>query len=77
MTALFVPGVSAKRRVTSDGASDGGTVTTPWWTDIAAAKLAATLSKHVKDSKERYLLGQKHNLQIFDEIPFAKLQNDT
>ena len=33
--------------------------------------------KHVKDSKERYLLGQKHNLQIFAVILVIKLQNDT
>ena len=31
----------------------------------------------MKGSKERYLLGQKHNLQIFGVIPFVKLQNDT
>ena len=31
----------------------------------------------MKDSEERYLLGQKHNLQFFGVIPFAKLQNDT
>ena len=34
-------------------------------------------SKHIKGSKERYLLEQKHNLQIFGVIPFVKLQNDT
>ena len=34
-------------------------------------------SKHIKGSKERYLVGQKHNLQIFEVIPFIKLQNDT
>ena len=34
-------------------------------------------SKYTKGSKERYLLGQKHNLQIFWVIPFLKLQNDT
>ena len=28
-------------------------------------------------SKERYLLGQKYNLQIFGVIPFIKLQNHT
>ena len=35
-------------------------------------------SKHIKGSKERYLLllGQKHSLQIFGVIPFVKLQND-
>ena len=32
---------------------------------------------HIKGSKERYLLGQKHNLQIFGVTPFVKLQNDT
>ena len=36
-----------------------------------------TGSKHMKDSEERYLLGQKHNPQIFGAIPFVKLQNDT
>ena len=34
-------------------------------------------SKHMKGSKERYLLEQKHNLQMFGVIPFIKLQNDT
>ena len=34
-------------------------------------------SKHLKGSKERHLLGQKHNLHIFGVIPFVKLQNDT
>ena len=34
-------------------------------------------SKKIKDSKERYLLGQKRNLQIFGVMPFVKLQNDT
>ena len=33
--------------------------------------------KHIKSSKERCLLGQKHNLQIVGAIPFVKLQNDT
>ena len=33
--------------------------------------------KQIKGSKERYLLGQKHNLQIFGVIPFIKLQNYT
>ena len=32
--------------------------------------------KHIKGSKERYLLGQQHNLHIFGVIPFIKLQND-
>ena len=36
-----------------------------------------TRSKHIKGSKERYLLGQKYNLKIFGVIPFIKLQNDT
>ena len=36
-----------------------------------------TRSKHIKDLKERYLLGQKHSLQMFGIIPFIKLQNDT
>ena len=31
------------------------------------------VSKHVKGSKERYLLRQKHNLLIFGVIPFIKL----
>ena len=30
-------------------------------------------SKHIKGSKERYLLGQKHNLQIFRVIPLGRL----
>ena len=34
-------------------------------------------SKHIKGSKQRCLLGQRHNLQIFGAIPFIKLQNDT
>ena len=36
-------------------------------------------SEHIKGSKEHYLLGQKHNLQIFKVIPAsaAKLQNNT
>ena len=33
--------------------------------------------KHIKGSKEHYLLGQKHNLQILGVIPFIKLQNNT
>ena len=28
---------------------------------------------HIKGSKERYLLGQKHNLQVFRVFPFVKL----
>ena len=36
-----------------------------------------TKSKHINGSKECYLLGQKHNLQIFGVIPFVRLQNDT
>ena len=32
-------------------------------------------SKHIKDSNERYLLGEKHNLQISRVVPFVKLQN--
>ena len=35
-----------------------------------------TLYTHIKGSKERYLLGQAHNLQIFGVFPFIKLQND-
>ena len=31
--------------------------------------------KHIQGSKQRYLFGQKHNLQIFAVIPFIKLQN--
>ena len=31
----------------------------------------------MKGSKERYLLAQNHNLQIFGVTPFVKLQNDT
>ena len=31
----------------------------------------------MKGSKERYLLGPKHSLQIVGVIPFVKLQNDT
>ena len=34
-------------------------------------------SKKIKESKERYLLGQKRSLQIFGVMPFVKLQNDT
>ena len=30
---------------------------------------------HMKGSKECYILGQKHNLQIFGVIPFIKPQN--
>ena len=37
----------------------------------------ARRSKHAKGSKERCLLGQKHNLQTFGVILFVKLQNDT
>ena len=33
-------------------------------------------SKHMKGLKERYLLEQKHTLQILWVIPFIKLQND-
>ena len=35
------------------------------------------ISKHIKGSKERYLLGQKHNMLILGVMPFIKLQNDT
>ena len=31
-------------------------------------------SKHIKGSKERYLLGQKYNLQIFVVIPFINIR---
>ena len=34
-------------------------------------------SKHIKGSKEHYLLGQKHNLPNVGVIPFIKLQNET
>ena len=34
-------------------------------------------SMHMKGSKECYILGQKHNLQIFGVISFVKLQNNT
>ena len=35
-------------------------------------------SKHIKGSKERlFIMTQAHSLQIFGEIPFVKLQNDT
>ena len=34
-------------------------------------------SKYIKSSKEHYLLGQKHNLQMFGVIHFIKLQSDT
>ena len=30
-------------------------------------------TKHIKGSRERCLLGQKHNLQIFEVILFIKL----
>ena len=33
--------------------------------------------KHIAGSTERYLLGQKHNLQTFGVIPLIKLQNVT
>ena len=45
-------------------------------TRMTASVLKKIKSKHIKGSKERYLLGQKHNLQIFGAIPFIKLQND-
>ena len=51
-----------------------------WKHRLAAAGLhftTTTLSKHIKDSKERYLLGQNHNLQIFAVIHFIKLQKNT
>ena len=44
---------------------------------VVEVDLLETRSKHMKGSKERYLLGQKHNLQIFGVILFVKLQNDT
>ena len=31
--------------------------------------------KQINGSKECYLLGQKHNLQILGVIPFVQLQN--
>ena len=34
-------------------------------------------SKHIKSSSERYLLGQKHNVQIVGVIPVVKPQNGT
>ena len=34
-------------------------------------------SKHMKGSKECYLLEQKHTLQIFGVVPIIKLQNNT
>ena len=37
----------------------------------------ASRSKQKKDLKERYLLGQKHNMQIFAAILGIKLLNDT
>ena len=36
-----------------------------------------TESKHVKGSKERYLLEQNTSMRIFGVILFIKLQNDT
>ena len=30
-------------------------------------------TKHIKGSRQHYLLGQKHNLQIFEVILFIKL----
>ena len=30
-----------------------------------------------KVQKNAYLVGQKHNLQMFELIPFVKVQNDT
>ena len=44
---------------------------------MTASVLKKFKSKHIKGSKERYLLGQKHNLQIFGVTPLIKLQNDT
>ena len=35
------------------------------------------VGEHIKGIKERYLLEQKHNLQIFGVIPFVKLPNYT
>ena len=35
------------------------------------------IQTHQRLKKTRYLLGPKHNLQIFGVIPFIKLQNDT
>ena len=34
-------------------------------------------SKHIKGSKERYLLEQKYNMRSFGDIPLIKLQSDT
>ena len=39
--------------------------------------LCLNLAKHIKGSKECYLLGQKTNTQIFGVTPSIKLQNDT
>ena len=44
------------------------------------ARMTASVVKQdtsIKRSKERYLLGQKHSLQIFGVIPIIRLQNDT
>ena len=40
-------------------------------------QLALTVSKHIKGSKERYLLGQNTTCEFSGVIPFTKLQNDT
>ena len=34
-------------------------------------------SKHINSSRECYLLGQKHSLQIFGVTPIIRPQNDT
>ena len=50
----------------------------PWsYNSLEAPETQKECSKHIKSSKERYLVGQKHNLQILGWIPFTKLQNDT
>ena len=43
---------------------------------FSVEKPELTGSKHIKSSKERYLLGQKRNLQIFRVNPYVELQND-
>ena len=54
---------------------------------FTAVHALLTRFKHIKGSKEGYLLGQntarrlfirtKHSMRIFGVIPFRKLQNDT
>ena len=53
--------------------------TMSWWCQSAHAHAYGDRGRvtNIQVSTLRYLLGQKHNLQIFGVIPFVKLQNDT